>query len=317
MSLIDFASDTTDEVSALLDTGFGIEVRKTKTVPHSNDPYITFPNLETNIQKCKLLESTVLYIDLRRSTDLNLEHKPNTVAKLYSAFVRSMTRCAIQYNGHVRGIIGDRVMVVFDREDCFANAVNTAILMNSVVQNVLNKHFKVNDIRCGIGIDYGRMLVTKTGIRRNGVEAHNYKNLVWLGRPANVASKLTDIANKSSTAHQDIIIEGHKPNQNEAGLIWMPGISPIQFLNKFSYDYLTPRLTHSDPLFRTFVKSTKSTTTRVKPITMTKVVKDGFYSERPNDKSVTSGWWSKVDVSVPGYSGDVWHGDVHFTAFTS
>jgi class 3 adenylate cyclase len=32
------------------------------------------------------------------------------------------------------------------------------------------------------------MMATKTGVRR--------RSLVWLGRPANVASKLTDLANK-------------------------------------------------------------------------------------------------------------------------
>jgi hypothetical protein len=40
------------------------------------------------------------------------------------------------------------------------------------------------------------MLATKTGIRRHGEQQGNYRNLVWLGRPANVASKLTDLANK-------------------------------------------------------------------------------------------------------------------------
>jgi class 3 adenylate cyclase len=40
-------------------------------------------------QGTKLIDTCVLYIDIRRSTDLNLSHKPVTVAKLYSAFVRS------------------------------------------------------------------------------------------------------------------------------------------------------------------------------------------------------------------------------------
>jgi adenylate cyclase len=109
-----------------------------------------------------------------------------------------MTRVARYYGGHVRGIIGDRVMVVFDKKDCFEDAVNTAVLMNSVAKHILNKHFKKNEIQCGIGIDYGKMLVTKVGIIRRSQEKSNYKGLVWLGRPANVTSKLTDLANKPS-----------------------------------------------------------------------------------------------------------------------
>ena len=40
------------------------------------------------------------------------------------------------------------------------------------------------------------MLATKTGLRRHGSAQQSYRSLVWLGRPANVASKLTDQANK-------------------------------------------------------------------------------------------------------------------------
>ena len=76
-----------------------------------------FLNLDTKIQGTKLIDTCVLYIDIRRSTELNLTHKPKTVAKLYTAFVRAMSRIARDRKGHVRGIIGDRIMVIFDKKD--------------------------------------------------------------------------------------------------------------------------------------------------------------------------------------------------------
>lgn len=196
MSLEDLRDELSEEVAAIFDSQFSISVTETNTVPQSDDPAITFPNLDTQTQGSKLITTCVLYIDMRKSTDLSYAHKPRTVAKLYSAFVRAMTRTARYHGGHVRGIIGDRVMVLFDVKDCFANAVHCAIAMNTVAQYIINKHFKANEVRFGIGIDHGRMLVTKAGIRRHGIEQSNYRNLVWLGRPANVASKLTDAANK-------------------------------------------------------------------------------------------------------------------------
>ena len=45
---------------------------------------------------------------------------------------------------------------------------------------IINRHFKANEVECGIGIDAGKMLATKTGLRRKGAEQANYKNLVWL-----------------------------------------------------------------------------------------------------------------------------------------
>jgi len=41
---------------------------------------------------------------MRRSTALSLKHHSHTVAKLYSAFVRAVTRCAKVFDGEVRGI---------------------------------------------------------------------------------------------------------------------------------------------------------------------------------------------------------------------
>ena len=164
----DLHQELDDEVSTILSTSFTINVVKTNTVPHAADPAITFPNLDDETQGAKLIDTTVLYIDIRRSTDLNLTHQPHTVAKLYSAFIRAMTRTARYYKGHVRGIIGDRLMVLFDVPDSFENAVETAVAMNTVGQHVINKHFKANEVSFGIGIDAGKMLATKTGIRRLG-----------------------------------------------------------------------------------------------------------------------------------------------------
>jgi adenylate cyclase len=110
---------------------FDIEVTKTSAVPHFDDGAITFPNLDAKSQATKVLETTVLYVDMRRSTALSMKHRSHTVAKLYSAFVRAITRCAAVYRGEVRGIIGDRVLMLFDTENCFTGAVDTAVLITA------------------------------------------------------------------------------------------------------------------------------------------------------------------------------------------
>lgn len=214
----DLRNELTEEVSAILDSQFSISITETRIVPQQDDPAITFPNVDTRTQGAKMIRTCVLYIDMRKSTDLNLAHRPQTLAKLYTSFVRAMTRIARYYGGHVRGIIGDRVMVLFDVDSCFANAVNCAIAMNTVAKHILNKNFQANEVMFGIGIDYGRMLVTKAGIRRHGSEQGNYKNLVWLGRPANVASKLTDAANKPT--EYDEIEKVHVAYERRTPPVW-------------------------------------------------------------------------------------------------
>jgi adenylate cyclase len=136
VDIFGFKADVSEEVSTILEPNFVINLTSTSVVPHSDDAAITFPNLDAGSQGVKVVETAVLYVDMRRSTQLSLRHHPHTVAKLYSAFVRAMTRCAKVFNGEVRGIIGDRVMMLFDNADCYANAVYTAILINSVCQHV-------------------------------------------------------------------------------------------------------------------------------------------------------------------------------------
>lgn len=64
----------------------------------------------------------------------------------------------------------------------------------------MNKHLKNNvnnkTIACGIGIDYGRVLVSKVGMY--GVEENEQKenetDCVWVGKTTNYASKYSDLA---------------------------------------------------------------------------------------------------------------------------
>ncbi|HKS18791.1 MAG TPA: adenylate/guanylate cyclase domain-containing protein [Bradyrhizobium sp.] len=338
MGLEDLRDELDEEVSAILDGGFSISITQTNTVPHSGDPAITFPNLDADTQGAKLIETCVLYIDMRRSTDLNLAHRPHTVAKLYSAFVRAMTRTARHYGGHVRGIIGDRVMVLFDAQNCFESAIHCAVAMNTVSQHIINKHFKANEVRFGIGIDYGKMLATKTGIRRRGVEQANYRNLVWLGRPANVASKLTDQANKlgeySTVPTVQVAYENRTQNpfglalsslgtggalspffvpysvsqQPTGGSDWKWKTESLEhFLSQLDVKYVPSRVVHKHPDFASFFLSseTKKTRDATPSILVTEPVWVGFRKAKPNSPLVTKALFKKVGVHVPGYKGDV------------
>ncbi len=246
MGLEDFLKEIKEEVSTVVSPNFNIEITDANIVPSTNDPGLTFANLDTKTKKCKSYETCVLYIDLRNSTTMSLTHYPKTLAKMYSVFVRSMVRSAEYFGGRVRNIIGDRVMVLFERKDCFQNAVNTAFLLNTVSSRILNKQFKNNTIKCGIGIDYGKMLIVKAGTVKQGNQREFGKSLVWLGRPANIASKLTDLANKSSYfSTPGVHVGNYYPYTQD----WHWYDQELdEFVSKLSKTVLTP-LTHEDKYF--------------------------------------------------------------------
>src|SRR5215217_453879 len=286
MGLEDLRDSLSEEMKGITSSDFTVVITETDVVPNIDDPDITYPNLVTKRQKCKLIDTCVLYIDIRRSTDLSFSHRRDTLTKLYSSFVRTMARCGGYYKGKVRNIIGDRLMIICDKDHCCTNAVNTAILMNSVSQYLLDKNFSHDEIKCGIGIDYGKMLASKVGIIKRAEENTTNKSIVWLGKPANVASKLTDRANRTTHKTIPTIHEGfHFPNIDENS--WYETDTTV-FLNKLEETY-SPVLKHPDEYFFAFFQSVRRTSLTTPPILMTKPVLEGFKKESPDDKSVEGG----------------------------
>ncbi|MBK9542610.1 MAG: hypothetical protein IPO49_09900 [Bacteroidetes bacterium] len=84
---------------------------------------------------------------------------------IYSSFIHAMTSIADEF-GYVRNIVGDRLMVVFEPNDCFVNAVNCAALMNTVSSRIIQKYSGLENFKVGWELDYGEMLVLKTGIQK-------------------------------------------------------------------------------------------------------------------------------------------------------
>lgn len=171
------------------------EYISTKLVPSRNDTSFTFERGKDKIGKT--IVTCVLFVDIRNSIELNRTHHSQTMGRIYSVFSKSMLKVAKYHNGSVRNIIGDRVMIVFPVENCFSNAINCAITINHIAQEIISKVFPDVEFKCGIGVDYGELKVVKVGIVRKGTENVENKNLVWVGYPSNIASRLTDFANKT------------------------------------------------------------------------------------------------------------------------
>jgi adenylate cyclase len=308
--LKDVLLEVNDETKVINSTNFNIDVTRAVCLPSLDDSDITFEIFDNMTKRAKVVATCVLYVDIRKSTRLNFEHNAETLSKLYSSFIRGTIKCAMHFSGKVRNIIGDRVMILFDPENCFANAVKTAILLNTFSNYILNRHFKDDSIQCGIGIDYGPMLATKTGTIKRESDSYEYKSLVWLGQPANVASKLADIANKRFFRTK-VRLEQYNPFTYQ----WH---TTQQELEEF-FDSL--ELTYSYPIiarfrepywnvlrfFKTLVYNSYS------PILMTKAVYDGFSNSCPQEESVRGKWWKPRKVKVGGYNGIVYQGGVFFT----
>lgn len=177
----------------------GITAHETVFVDTNKVPTVDDLTFQRNSErKGAKLNTCVLFVDIRDSVQKNKDHRAQTLAKMYSCFVCGVLRISKHYNGHVRNIIGDRVMVVFDEDDCSNNAIECAGSIMCFCKDKMGKSLPNDTFKCGIGIHYGEMNVIKVGLTTLSPENSDYKNLVWIGEPANLASRLTDMAGKES-----------------------------------------------------------------------------------------------------------------------
>jgi len=328
-----FLEELNTDIKDIINTKFEFSITDAVLVPSYEDSSLTFENGAT--KKGKTIETCVLFVDIRNSVALNNQHQKETMGKLYTAFIKSMLSIVDYHEGSVRNIIGDRVMAVFPQKNCFTNAVDCAVSINTVATRIINQHFKLNEFKCGIGIDFGNMLVLKNGIIKQGKDRTAYKNLVWIGRPANIASRLTDTANK------EIKKNIYRVKRNP--------INPNAFRPKFSrgiYSFpLSSQLetTPGQPLHLSTIETVdlsadefadsirqldngniftvsgkmlsfekKEIIEHNKSILMTESVFNGFVKQNPNRDSVLKKYWTEQSIEVKDYSGKVYGGEPYW-----
>jgi adenylate cyclase len=316
MTITDLLNNLDNEITIIQDSSFDVNIVETHSAPSDSDPSLTFENFDDECKNVKTIETCVLYVDIRKSTKLNLQHYPQTMAKLYSSYIRGMIKAAEEFDGKIRNIVGDRIMVVFDSSNCFSNSVNTAILMNTISQRIINKRFKNGAFKCGIGIDYGKMMVVKCGTIKYGEEKSNYKSLVWLGKPANVASKLTDAANQPSTytTIDGLEVGFHYKLIDQWSWLFQ---SPREFVENVIFSS-SPNMRYNDDNFCTCFASSRMSCNynSTKPILITESVYNGFKKSNPYDDSIKENWWRKTRRKIPDFNGVIYHSNITFDWFS-
>ncbi|MGN8826135.1 adenylate/guanylate cyclase domain-containing protein [Segatella copri] len=269
------------------------------------------------------LNSCVLFVDIRNSVQLIKDKQDRTMGRLYSVFTHCMLLAARQEGGLVRNIIGDRVMIVFPQDHCCTKAVNCAITINHIAM-LINKKIDNLDFKCGIGIDYGRMRVMKVGVVTKGAENDDNKGLVWVGYPANFASRLTDCANKEFT---DIMyqVDATFCHYNYWGTNTIFGSKPSGWYRE-KQKLTAEELAQSLEVKTVGYGSALSVTKCINPVSIKRIeekykydailvsdaVYKGFKKEKPNDNSIQENWWKLQKRSIRDIDFDVWGADLHW-----
>ena len=282
-----------------------VEFAPIREVPNVNTTTgLTFES--GDVKRGRTIKTCVLYVDIRDSVKLNEEKQVKTMGRIYTAFTKAVLIVAREEGGCVRNIIGDRVMVVFPEKDCFTHAVHCAFSINNIA-TIINKTFPTVPFKCGIGIDYGTMSVLKVGVDRRDDEKQENINLVWVGYPANYASRLTDVANKTVKDRYRVV--------SEPGLwgIEKQGEKVIREYDKEELlSYLSSKGFGMLPIFHRPPVEIKAIEYTYSPILVSEAVYNGFVSANPNEQCVVNGWWKKENYPIRDIKYDVYGTGVYW-----
>lgn len=309
MAVKDFLDEQYSMIKDVKDTTF--EYSNTTAVPQVSDSGLTYESGDT--KKGKVLESCVLFTDIRNSVELNKKHRTDTMGKIYTAFTKGVLNTAAYYGGMVRNIIGDRVMVVFPAEDCYKNAVYCATAIGNIA-GIIDEVFKNVDFKCGIGVDYGEMHVIKVGVEKHSGEKEENRNLIWIGKPANLASRLCDVAGKTFKENV-FVVKGKFYHYNYVGkpsLIapratgWYEETRKMnaeEMMKDMSYE--GGRMFKSGIIDQSEFKSVEEEF-QYKRMLITDRVYQGYKKACPDDVDVKEGWWKEPSKKVKDIDCKVW-----------
>lgn len=148
------------------------------------------------------LDAVVLYADMVGSSSLIDNYPTHFATEMYKSFLYCAARVITSCGGEITAYDGDRVMAVFVGNVKNTSAAFCALKINHAVKMTINplvaEYYKGHNFFAGkeyaikhvVGIDSSQLYVAKTGIR-------GANDLVWVGRAANYAAKL------SALRHED------------------------------------------------------------------------------------------------------------------
>ena len=136
--------------------------------------------------------ATVLYADLQASTQMVDTESWWLSAEIYKAFLHCAATIIRSEGGSITSYDGDRVMGIWIGKRQTTPAAIAGLKINFAIQKLINPAFKQHypdkslEVKQVVGIDTSAIRAARTGVRGGN-------DIVWVGRAANYAAKLTNL----------------------------------------------------------------------------------------------------------------------------
>lgn len=176
------ADDITTEVNQIFADQWVSE--NTNNIPDPED-------IRLNNHVKNLDAATVLYADIDGSTKMVDTYTWQFSAEIYKVYLRCAAKIIRSEGAEITAYDGDRIMAIFIGDSKNTTAVRSAMKINYAVENIIKpgiakrNHTPPLSFSHRIGIDTSTLKAARIGVR-------GYNDLVWVGRAANYAAKLTE-----------------------------------------------------------------------------------------------------------------------------
>ncbi|MBA4130672.1 MAG: adenylate/guanylate cyclase domain-containing protein [Hyphomicrobium sp.] len=159
--------------------------RKGQVVPEPTD-------LKLSNDAVEFESATVLYADLSGSTSMVNSSSWTFAAEVYKTFLYCAAKIVRAEGGTITSYDGDRIMGIFVGETPNTRAARCGLKINHAVTQIINPALKSQyknsnfTVKQVVGIDTSSIRAARTGARGDN-------DIVWVGKAANHAAKLTEL----------------------------------------------------------------------------------------------------------------------------
>ena len=195
--------------------------------------------LRLNTNHAKNLETaTVLYADLDGSTNMVDKFDWGFSAEVYKTYLRCAAQVIRSEGGIITAYDGDRIMAVYTGDFKNTSAVRSAMKINHAVIEIIRPALKAQypkvdfTLKHVVGIDTSQLRAARIGVRGDN-------DLVWIGRAANYAAKLTALSQKPLWITKAVYDKMHRSvKYSDDILMWEPKLwTPMNNMEIYCSNY--------------------------------------------------------------------------------
>lgn len=171
----------------------------------------------------KSIKASMLFVDMRSSSTLPERFSDSDLVKIYRTYSRAVVQAIRRCGGVVRDFMGDGILAVFIDSDGGSSeekAVRAARYIATAIDFVVNPKLDASigcRVSCGIGVNTGKVHITKVGMRGREADPHSEAEtgLDWIGNCTNLACKFSSCVDCEAILVSDSTYRALTPDEKK------------------------------------------------------------------------------------------------------